>query len=281
MPVRFFGQFLLERGAITPQQLATAVRQQEASNPRFGRLAVAAGRLTDAQLEQALEYQKANDVRIGEAAVRLGFLTNEEVDRLLRAQRNSRVMLGAALVDVGALSAEAVESLLAEFRAEQREWEVSTDIRPELDPTGIGASLLDLTGKFFLRADIPVKPSDIARGAFISRSPAVISVHVEFIGTLVGRFVLELERSLSSALASALTKRPVASDADDSLLDVQAEFLGSVAGALATMLARTGRTFEYAPPRTSRPPRMTDALRIELTTPVGGGRLVVAPEMGR
>lgn len=275
MPVRFFGQFLLEKGAITAQALVAAVRHQEGKNLRIGQLALAAGLLTPEQLEHALSVQKQLNLRTGEAAVRLGFLTEEQVERLLRAQKNSHVLLGDALVEIGALTREALESFIAEFRHEQEAFRVDLEVPREMDPSGICAPLADLTLKYFQRlAFVRAKVAGISREPFTSGSPSADLAHLEFVGDHGGRVVLEGVRSLSTALASSFAGRVVQVESAGGAEAVKA-FLGLVAGALSTLLARTGRRFDYASPGTSSLPVLQDATVIRLTTTAGDGWIVV------
>ncbi len=119
MAVKFLGQFLLERGQITPQQLLAATEAQRASNPLLGELAVRQGLLSEAQARRINERQRAEDRRFGDIAMELGLLDAPEVDALLVAQKACRKLFGQVLLEQGALDAETLEAALADHRAEQ------------------------------------------------------------------------------------------------------------------------------------------------------------------
>ena len=95
MSSRFFGQYLLEKGRITSQQLSTALDSQKAVTAPIGILALEKNWLTAEQIKHILDLQKKTNYRFGELAVRSGFLTQPQVDELLRDQDLShRVLLG-------------------------------------------------------------------------------------------------------------------------------------------------------------------------------------------
>ena len=99
MTSKFFGQYLLENGRITSQQLFTALDRQKALIAPLGILALERNWLTSKQIERVLELQKKTNYRFGELAVSSGLLTQAQVDELLRQQDLShRVLLGEVLV---------------------------------------------------------------------------------------------------------------------------------------------------------------------------------------
>ena len=57
MPVKFFGQYLLEKNIITPQQLIEAVEYQESKNLKFGEYALSKGYLTAKDVEKIQNEQ--------------------------------------------------------------------------------------------------------------------------------------------------------------------------------------------------------------------------------
>jgi len=73
-----FGQLLLERGLVSPEELAEAIRRQRQSQlagsepvPRLGEILVAMGVLTEAQVAQALEAQNRRILRCGVCGVQV------------------------------------------------------------------------------------------------------------------------------------------------------------------------------------------------------------------
>lgn len=116
---RFFGQYLLARGLLTPPQLLAAVEYQEHRNTRLGEHAVARGLLTPFEVERVRSLQVHENLFFGEAAIRLGVLTTVQVRDLLASQKDAHVRLGDALADLGYLDPAASEQALAAFLTEE------------------------------------------------------------------------------------------------------------------------------------------------------------------
>jgi len=119
MAVKFLGQYLLERGVITPAQLLSAIEAQRASNPLLGELAVRQGLLTADQARRINERQRIEDRRFGDIAMDLGLLDAAQVESLLAAQKAGRKLFGQILVEQGVLDQATLEAELAAHRADQ------------------------------------------------------------------------------------------------------------------------------------------------------------------
>ena len=88
MAAKFLGQFLLERGTLTPAQLLAALDAQRASNPLLGELAIHHGMLDALQARRINERQRAEDRRFGDIALEMGWLSEGQLDVLLAAQKH-------------------------------------------------------------------------------------------------------------------------------------------------------------------------------------------------
>jgi CheY-specific phosphatase CheX len=120
MSSTFFGQYLLEKGRITSQQLFTALDSQKSVTAPIGILALEKNWLNSEQIKNILDLQKKTNYRFGEIAVNSGFLTQEQVDELLKHQDLShRVLLGEVLVAKGYLSLETLEKEFKEYDKEE------------------------------------------------------------------------------------------------------------------------------------------------------------------
>ena len=116
MAAKFLGQFLLERGTLTPAQLLAALDAQRASNPLLGELAIHHGMLDALQARRVNERQRAEDRRFGDIALEMGWLSEGQLDVLLAAQKKGRKLFGQILVEQGVLTAEQLETELAAHR---------------------------------------------------------------------------------------------------------------------------------------------------------------------
>jgi CheY-specific phosphatase CheX len=119
MSAKFFGQFLLEKGRISSQQLVDALEFQKQVKVPIGVLALEEGVLTADQVKLVLARQSNSDKKFGELAVSLGLLTEAQIAGLLQNQSSHRVYLGEALIVKGYLSVDALEKELKEHKKEE------------------------------------------------------------------------------------------------------------------------------------------------------------------
>ncbi|MFC4726968.1 chemotaxis protein CheX [Coralloluteibacterium thermophilus] len=121
MAVKFFGQFLLEKGVITPSQLLVALQAQQTSNPVLGELAQQRGLLTAAQAERINARQRAEDRRFGDLAQEMGLLDAAQVDELVAAQKAQRRLFGEILLEQGFLDRAQLDAELAAHARERED----------------------------------------------------------------------------------------------------------------------------------------------------------------
>lgn len=116
----FFGQYLVERGLITPLQLEDALALQERQNQLLGSLAVSRGYMREDQVRQTIQRQKVLDLPFGTVAVRLGFLTHRQLDDLLFAQNVHTTHVGEALMELGSLPPRDFSRILQEYNEHEK-----------------------------------------------------------------------------------------------------------------------------------------------------------------
>ena len=119
MSARFFGQYLLEKGRISSQQLVDALEFQKQVKVPIGVLALEEGLLSAEQVKLVLARQANSDKPFGKLAVSLGLLTEAQIDGLLQNQSSQRVHLGEALIVKGYLSIDVLEKELKEHKKEE------------------------------------------------------------------------------------------------------------------------------------------------------------------
>ena len=152
MSVKFFGQFLIERGEIDAGQLREALERMQERNLPLGDLAIAAGLLSPEDAAMLGEAQREVDRPFGELAVAQGLLSPELLDRLLRHQRETRLPLGEALVALGHLPATRLGALLDQFKIDQSPYASGARQLPrELAGVRVVALALDLLPRFCMR----------------------------------------------------------------------------------------------------------------------------------
>ena len=114
--MQFFGQFLVEVGAVVEAQVYQALDLMEANNFKLGQLAVRKGLLTEQQADDVNLAQRHSDRPFGSIAVFRGLLTEEQVGELLFEQEQTRVRIGEALVRLGHLGGDDLEHWLVQFK---------------------------------------------------------------------------------------------------------------------------------------------------------------------
>lgn len=110
------GNYLVETGKITKEQLAQTLADQDTVRVKLGLIAVAEGMMTLEQTAEVNRLQALMDQRFGDIAVQKGFLTEEQVGKLLKKQGNAYLTFIQTMVDSQLLDMEDVELVVNTFR---------------------------------------------------------------------------------------------------------------------------------------------------------------------
>lgn len=119
MDVKFFGQFLIEKNIVTPDQLIRAMEIQSLCNKSIGELAVQNGWLDDREIEKIRQFQIHHNASFIAACKKLSLMDQEKIDKLFASQLSHNVLIGEALVAEKILSQEALDNAFKDFRREQ------------------------------------------------------------------------------------------------------------------------------------------------------------------
>ena len=110
------GNYLVETGKISKEQLAQTLEKQDSVRVKLGLIAVAEGMMTLEQTAEVNRLQALLDQRFGDIAVQKGYLTDEQVGKLLKKQGNTYLSFIQALVDSEYLDMEDVDLVVNSFR---------------------------------------------------------------------------------------------------------------------------------------------------------------------
>lgn len=110
------GNYLVETGRITDEQLAEALNKQDSVRVKLGLIAVAEGMMTLAQTEEVNRLQAVMDKRFGDIAVIKGYLTDDQIGKLLKKQGDTYMTFMQTLVDLKYLSFVEMDNILESFR---------------------------------------------------------------------------------------------------------------------------------------------------------------------
>jgi CheY-specific phosphatase CheX len=250
MSSRFFGQYLLEKGRITSQQLSTALDSQKSVSSPIGILALERGWLTAEQIKQILEMQKKSNYRFGEQAVLAGLLNQEQVNELLNEQDTShRVLLGEVLIAKGYLTLSALEKEFKEYDKEEEK--LSSELASafeKLRNRELVKTFTDLMMIMFTRfAKQELKIEQCETGKEKVRlfrwvfSQKVAGESVEF------NCLLSVPPKLLLHMASTMLDERVTAP-DELALDASKEFVNIANGNACARLSENGLNLTMAPP---------------------------------
>ena len=275
MSVKFFGQFLIERGEIDAGQLREALECMQARNRSLGDLAIAAGLLAPEDAARLNAAQRKVDRPFGELAVAKGLLSREILERLVRHQREARLPLGEALVVLGHLSATRLGALLDQFKIDQSPYETGQRSLPSaLVGVRIAALTLDLLPRFCMRVAhlyvklAPARPHDADLGL-----PHRAALGVR--GSQPLEIGLAADDEVASALAGGISGQPRPSLEGSLVGDGLGEFLDLLVGNALAALEREGVFSCLEPVRRGALPAAGHVF--DWIATVGRGALVVAP----
>lgn len=120
MYTQFLGNYLLNKGYVTPEQFIDALEYQQSVHLKLGVIAIHAGFLTANEVEQIHIMQTHQTKKFGELAIEHGFMTQEQLTHLLRSQKPDYLLLSQALVDKGYITASQFEQAMLEYQSEYK-----------------------------------------------------------------------------------------------------------------------------------------------------------------
>lgn len=113
---QYFGNYLLNNGLLTDEQLSNCLRIHQSTHVKLGVIAVDKNYLTPTQVENIHEVQRTKDMLFGEIAVSLGYLTNQQVEEMLSTQKNNHLQLAQTIVNLGYLTIEDFSIALNDYK---------------------------------------------------------------------------------------------------------------------------------------------------------------------
>ncbi len=247
MVAKFFGQWLLEKGAISREDLLAALDLQKRNNLSLGQLAVECDYLTPAQAQSINMEQQRKDRRFGEIATERGLLSDEQVDELLAAQKKRKVFLGQALVNEGALSESSLQAELKAFEQAQREHEVEVKADFESLPHAVTVKAFMETSMVLFSRIVHdmVKVESIQANGGAGEADYYFSQEVQ--GDKQFMLTLGLSGNHVLAIASKILQRDQ-DNIDELALDAVAEFLNIVCGNSCVVMGKQGYKLSLQPP---------------------------------
>ncbi len=249
MSIKFFGQFLLEKNIIKPEELLEAVKYQESHNLRFGEYAQLKGYIAKQDVKTILNEQKRTDMQFGELAVKLNIMTVDQIQEILTMQKNDHILIGQALVQKGFITTEILEREVALFNEDQRQYITGEImITAEVDNPEVIKDFVDITQKMIRRvANITVKPDSGVLGLSEPRHNDV-TVRINLYGDLTYDYIISATLPISVKLVSGIIGEDASKEPREVIIDGIKEFCNIACGNIIAKMAKTGKTVNISPP---------------------------------
>lgn len=289
---QFFGQFLLQKGLLTAEQLCCTFEDEASVRVKLGVLAIDKGWMTAAEAQEIHDLQKTMDQRFGDLAVSKGYLNSFQVEELLQSQRSRHLSLSQAILDRGYLSLAELTPVLELYKAEaaldidDSKEEFDSILRLVLDLSKLGQEQQELyplyTGLFlrnvvrFLQVTPVLEKADEFTGKtdewFISQTLKIDNKQLLTGLILPEKTLVHLAASYSG---EAIT------EVNDLALDAAAEFLNLNNGMFSITICNRGSEAEMLPQKVEQAPGLPvkQGYAMSIVTPLGRLQLIIAEPM--
>ncbi|MDY6989935.1 MAG: hypothetical protein SWQ30_17975 [Thermodesulfobacteriota bacterium] len=158
MSARFFGEFLVENGALTSAQLDSALAHQKQNNVLVGALAVKKGYMTQGQVDEIVTLQRKLNDKFGQIAIEKKYLTMDQLGTLLGMQAENHLYLGEAIVRMGLVDAEKTQTHLNAYLRESRKETFRFDLELKSVPIReIVEVIVEISTTYFYRLGLMAK----------------------------------------------------------------------------------------------------------------------------
>ncbi len=250
------GDYLVESGKISKEQLDAVVGQLDKVRVKLGLIAVAEGMMTTEQADEVNKLQAVMDKRFGDIAVEKGYLTDEQIGNLLKAQGNTYMTFVQALINEGMVKMEEIEGILEGFRIKNSFSKMDIEMLKSDDPdVVVPLFLTPETLKYQAIIGVVVRTiiRCVDRHVYVGKatlsdksllSSATIQT-VEGEGGFVSAF---MERDGGLLKLASVFGQEDFTYLDDDALDAACEFLNCVNGLYASALSQKGAILELLPP---------------------------------
>lgn len=246
----FFGQWLVGRGCITPEQLLAALDIQLETNRELGPFAVDTRVLEKSQVEEIQKELRNTDRRFSEIAIEREWLTKDQFDRLFERQRGVRRYIGEILVEEGYLEFQQMMSELAAFRAEKRAEDADDDdelnIAALMNETSETEAYLSACVAMFQRvARQKLQLDRMEEGAVPNHEYTVVQV----IDTDANAYIaLSMPEKEMLHIATSMVGQTF-DTVNQTVLEAAKEMLNVIMGNVAGWLSVDGKEFSPQPPQ--------------------------------
>ena len=241
MEIKYFGQYLIEKGIVAPQDLLKAMELQGKTNLSLGDIAAQAGLITQEQLEKIHQHQITHNMTFMKAARELGFISPEELETIVSRQMSNNMLLGDCLVKLKILSQEQIETHFKFFRTEQSilEFKILNAIAAHSNAVLIETIIQSTVNLFRYLLDVQPRIGGFYSNGGASQGPASDYQWVaqqNLNGDYICNVELFLSKDIVLKISSSLLKRSI-SEISELSLDSSKEFLNIIVGYVCSALS--------------------------------------------
>lgn len=154
MFTQFLGNYLLQKGIVTQEQLFTAMSRLSQTHIKLGTIAIHESLMTANEVDECLYIQTREDKRFGEIAIERGYLTEQQVTDLLSRQTPDYILLGQNLVEDNVITYEDLERIIFEYKGDSELYDLELDVENN-------EAVNSIIEKFFLLAEMPVNAMNV------------------------------------------------------------------------------------------------------------------------
>lgn len=248
MNIKFFGQFLLEKGFLDKKQLLDAIDYQTRINVKLGTLALDKGYLNYKQVEKITDLQRKKNKFFSELALEQNFLTKSQLDDLLKQQKSDRVLLGEAVVKKGYLTLKQLDENLREFNDMQKKsMEDIIESLQNIDSTKHLNIVITIMLNLFRRiVGVSGKIGGCQR-EHLNQKNFCFTIRQKIFGEINGFVVLSLSEDMFFMIASKMLNEKT-HEVSDISIDAVKEFVNTVTGNICASLSEASLKTEALPP---------------------------------
>ena len=277
MAARFFGQYLIEAGAISAGQLREALDLIESDYEKIGELAVKHGYIEKEDVLRLHREQRYIDSPIGQLAIERGLMTEAQLNKLLTIQQDTRLRIGDALVRLGYVAEDSIEKHFQTFKFDQDAISEAPQRLPlDLLESRLAEFIVSFFPKITLRmCDVRLK---VVQGcAASSQHLREHSASVRIDGDESLLMTLSVDDDFGDAIMWGLLGGSITPEDDrPSYEDVLGEFISIIAGNALMALQEEGIKGRIDCPEYGAP-ELTATCAFVLVCTVGGGTLLLTP----
>jgi len=275
MGVKFFGQYLIERGEVSAEQVRAALNLMDAENRSIGELAVEGRLISEADADKVNAEQRHRDMPFGELAAEMGLLNEEQIDNLVQLQWRTRLRIGQALVRLKHLGKVRLEELLISYEEEQAPHRIENLALPAgLENNALAPFVLDLFTNLLMRvARIATRVGSGEPSVEPLDFPVQVAVSVSGESGLL--ICLAGDEEFSRHVAAKASGLDAECLDMEMLFDGVGEFLNVLAGNAMALAEQNGITMELQPPQTEI--NFESGFLFELAVNIGNAALFLKP----